>query len=93
MTVAIYPGRFDPVTEGHLDIVKRAAKLFDKLVRIKMPVLLKDVIHQNPPRCRTPHATTLQVFFETLSRRRRNFYRIQRKITRHIFIATNRPVK
>ncbi len=32
MTVAIYPGRFDPVTEGHLDIVKRAAKLFDKLV-------------------------------------------------------------
>ena len=32
MTVAIYPGRFDPVTAGHLDIVKRGALLFDKLI-------------------------------------------------------------
>ncbi len=32
MTVAIYPGRFDPVTAGHLDIVRRAAKLFDRVV-------------------------------------------------------------
>ncbi|MEX0786091.1 MAG: pantetheine-phosphate adenylyltransferase [Dehalococcoidia bacterium] len=31
MTVAVYPGRFDPVTNGHMDIVKRAAKLFDNL--------------------------------------------------------------
>lgn len=32
MTVAVYPGRFDPVTNGHMDIVKRGAKLFDHLV-------------------------------------------------------------
>jgi pantetheine-phosphate adenylyltransferase len=32
MTVAIYPGRFDPVTNGHLDIVQRGAKLFDRLI-------------------------------------------------------------
>lgn len=32
MTVAIYPGRFDPVTNGHVDIVQRAATLFDKVV-------------------------------------------------------------
>ena len=32
MTVAIYPGSFDPITNGHLEIVHRAAKLFDKLV-------------------------------------------------------------
>lgn len=32
MTVAIYPGRFDPVTAGHLDIVQRAAKLFERVV-------------------------------------------------------------
>jgi pantetheine-phosphate adenylyltransferase len=31
MKTAIYPGSFDPVTFGHLDIIKRAAKLFDKL--------------------------------------------------------------
>ena len=32
MTAVIYPGRFDPVTNGHLDIVKRAASLFDRVV-------------------------------------------------------------
>ena len=32
MTIAIYPGRFDPITNGHLDIATRAAKLFDKLI-------------------------------------------------------------
>ena len=30
--VAIYPGTFDPITNGHLSIVKRALKIFDKLV-------------------------------------------------------------
>ncbi|MGI6491610.1 MAG: pantetheine-phosphate adenylyltransferase [Pelotomaculum sp.] len=32
MTIAVCPGSFDPVTYGHLDIITRAAKLFDKLV-------------------------------------------------------------
>ncbi|MCK5434333.1 MAG: pantetheine-phosphate adenylyltransferase [Dehalococcoidales bacterium] len=32
MTVAVYPGTFDPITNGHLDIVQRAAKLFDKVI-------------------------------------------------------------
>ena len=32
MTTAIYPGSFDPVTYGHLDIIKRAAKISDRLV-------------------------------------------------------------
>jgi len=32
LTVAIFPGRFDPVTNGHVDIVRRAAQLFDRLV-------------------------------------------------------------
>lgn len=32
MRIAIYPGTFDPVTNGHLDIATRAAKLFDKLI-------------------------------------------------------------
>lgn len=32
MTIAIYPGSFDPVTNGHLDIAIRAAKIFDRLV-------------------------------------------------------------
>ena len=32
MTTAVYPGSFDPITNGHLDIITRAAKLFDKLI-------------------------------------------------------------
>lgn len=32
MKVYIYPGSFDPVTNGHIDIIERAAKLCDKLV-------------------------------------------------------------
>jgi pantetheine-phosphate adenylyltransferase len=30
--IAIYPGSFDPVTNGHLDIVRRGLKLFDKII-------------------------------------------------------------
>jgi pantetheine-phosphate adenylyltransferase len=37
MKIAIYPGSFDPVTIGHLDIIKRASKIFDKLV-VAVPV-------------------------------------------------------
>ena len=32
MTIAVYPGSFDPITNGHLDIAARAAKLFDKVI-------------------------------------------------------------
>lgn len=32
MRVAVYPGTFDPVTNGHLDIIRRAAELFDEVV-------------------------------------------------------------
>src|SRR5687768_397910 len=32
MTIAIYPGSFDPLTYGHLDVALRAARLFDTLI-------------------------------------------------------------
>ena len=32
MKTAIYPGSFDPITFGHIDIVERAATLFDKVI-------------------------------------------------------------
>ena len=31
-TLAVYPGSFDPVTYGHIDIIKRAAKIYDKVI-------------------------------------------------------------
>lgn len=32
MNIAIYPGSFDPITNGHLDIIARGAKIYDKLI-------------------------------------------------------------
>lgn len=32
MAIAVYPGTFDPVTNGHVDLVQRAARLFDKVI-------------------------------------------------------------
>jgi pantetheine-phosphate adenylyltransferase len=32
LTIALYPGSFDPITNGHLDIVKRASAIFDKVI-------------------------------------------------------------
>jgi len=32
LTTAIYPGSFDPITNGHLDIIKRASSIFDRLL-------------------------------------------------------------
>lgn len=32
MRIAVYPGSFDPITNGHLDIIERASRIFDKVV-------------------------------------------------------------
>ena len=32
MRIAVYPGSFDPITNGHLDIIERASRLYDRLV-------------------------------------------------------------
>lgn len=34
--IAVYPGSFDPVTSGHLDIIRRSSKLFDKIIVVVM---------------------------------------------------------
>ena len=43
MRIAIYPGTFDPITNGHLDIVKRASRLFDKTI-----VAVANNLQKNP---------------------------------------------
>ena len=40
MATAIYPGSFDPITNGHIDIAKRATKLFDKLIVAVAPSIV-----------------------------------------------------
>ena len=39
----LYPGSFDPITNGHLDVIKRALKIFDKVV-----VAIAQSEHKNP---------------------------------------------
>jgi pantetheine-phosphate adenylyltransferase len=48
MTVAVYPGTFDPVTNGHLDVIERGRRIFDQLIvavtdnPAKKPLFSKD---------------------------------------------------
>jgi pantetheine-phosphate adenylyltransferase len=44
LTIAIYPGSFDPVHYGHIDIAKRAAKLFDTLIWAAYDLPLKNLM-------------------------------------------------
>ena len=44
MRVCICPGSFDPVTVGHLDIIKRASKLFDKVIVCVMSNTAKNAV-------------------------------------------------
>src|ERR1035441_6148527 len=60
--IAIYPGSFDPITNGHLDLIQRGARMFDKLIvsilqnDIKKPLfsvderkdMLAEVVHVYP---------------------------------------------
>ena len=32
MNTAVYPGTFDPITYGHIDVIKKSLKIFDKLI-------------------------------------------------------------
>jgi pantetheine-phosphate adenylyltransferase len=60
--IAIYPGSFDPITNGHLDLVQRGSRMFDKLIvsilrnDLKKPLfsveermeMLREVVHVYP---------------------------------------------
>ena len=49
-TLAIYPGSFDPVTNGHLDLIERGSKLFDRLVVAILQNQEKDPLFSVPER-------------------------------------------
>lgn len=51
MKTAIYPGSFDPVTNGHLDIITRASKMFDKLIVVVFINPFKTFAFSIPERC------------------------------------------
>ncbi len=44
MKKAIYPGTFDPITNGHIDVLKKASKLFDKIILAVADITGKETI-------------------------------------------------
>ena len=48
--LAIYPGSFDPVTNGHLDLIERGAKIFDRLIVAVLQNLEKEPLFAVPER-------------------------------------------
>ena len=48
--VAIYPGTFDPITYGHIDVIKKSLKLFDKIVVAVSNVNNKDYLFDSDER-------------------------------------------
>ena len=57
MIKAIYPGSFDPVTYGHLDVIKRASKVVDELIigvlvnQEKTPLFTVKADHERISKC------------------------------------------
>ncbi len=49
--IAIYPGSFDPITYGHLDIIERAAAVFDKVIVVLAANPRKDTLFSVGERC------------------------------------------
>ena len=74
--IAIYPGTFDPITLGHLDIIKRAVKLVDHLVigvatnASKLPIFTLDerveMVRSEADNLAAGHASIEVLAFETL---------------------------
>ena len=48
--IAIYPGTFDPITFGHIDVIKKGLKLFDKIVVAVSDVENKDYLFNSEER-------------------------------------------
>ena len=54
MRIAVYPGSFDPLTNGHLDIIRRASRLFDRLL-----VSVLENEGKSPIQCAAHQSTTV----------------------------------
>jgi len=60
MTTAIYPGTFDPITNGHLDIIQRASELFDEVIVALARNSQKTPLFSEPERLRLVEASLIE---------------------------------
>lgn len=61
MKTAICPGSFDPVTYGHLDIIRRAAALFDRVIVLVVPNVAKNPLFTQEERMELIRRSTADI--------------------------------
>ncbi len=61
MRIAVYPGSFDPITNGHLDIIRRAAKVYDQVVVGVLNNISKKPVFTAGERCAMINAVTADI--------------------------------
>ena len=71
--VAIYPGTFDPITYGHIDVIKKALKLFDKIVVGVSDVSNKNYLFSSEERINIVN----KALFKDLRLNKKNFVKIK----------------
>ncbi|OGU14414.1 MAG: pantetheine-phosphate adenylyltransferase [Ignavibacteria bacterium GWB2_35_12] len=49
--IAVYPGTFDPITNGHVDVIERASQMFDKIIVVIAVNSKKEVLFSDEERC------------------------------------------
>ncbi len=62
MKIAIYPGTFDPITNGHLDIIERASELFDTVIVALARNSQKSPLFSEPERLRLIEQSLIECF-------------------------------
>jgi pantetheine-phosphate adenylyltransferase len=93
MTVALYPGTFDPLTNGHLDLIKRSVRMFDKVVVAIFESPMKGPLFSVEERRRLIEASTQglsNIEIDTFSNTLLVFYAKQRQA--HVIIRGLRAI-
>ena len=93
MTVALYPGTFDPLTNGHLDLIKRSIRMFDKVVVAIFESPMKGPLFSVEERRRLIEASTQglsNIEIDTFSNTLLVFYAKQRQA--HVIVRGLRAI-
>lgn len=92
MTVAIYPGTFDPLTNGHLDLIQRSVRMFEKVIVAIFESPMKGPLFTVEERRRLIEESThgLEIEIDTFSNTLLVFYAKQRQA--HVIIRGLRAI-
>ena len=86
--VAIYPGTFDPITYGHIDVIKKALKLFDKIVVGVSDVSNKNYLFSSEERINIVN----KALFKDLKLNKKKYLLFSLCLLQHIFVKNINPI-